>query len=148
MRRRLAGLVAAGVLSSGLTACEAPWADPLEAYCDKVDEAAPTLTQVVDERGIEGLLDEIDTLWDLADEAPDDIREDWKVLLGALEEFEDALDDAGIDPAQVTELPKDLPAADRAAIEKAATRMLSTEVSTATGRVEQHALDVCHRPLI
>ena len=36
---------------------------------------------------------------DLADEAPDDIRDEWRTVIGALEGLEDALDDAGVDPA-------------------------------------------------
>ena len=36
---------------------------------------------------------------ELEDAAPDDIRDDWKIVVDGLTALEDALDDAGVDPA-------------------------------------------------
>lgn len=123
--------------------------DPIEDYCSSVEEEAPGLTRAVDERGTEGLLDSLPALEELGEEAPDDVSDDWRVLLDALQEFRGALEGTDVDPNEVEgTLPKDLPEEDRAAIQDAATRLLSPEVARATAEVEQHALDVCHTPLL
>lgn len=123
--------------------------DPIEDYCAAVEEEAPGLTRAVGERGTEGLLDSLPTLEELGAQAPDDVRDDWPVLLGALREFHDALEGTGVEPNEVEgTLPQDLPEEDRAAIKDAATRLLSPAVARATTEVEQHALDVCHTPLL
>lgn len=124
--------------------------DPIEDYCATVEEEAPGLTRAVDEHGAQGLLDSLPTLEELGEEAPDDVRDDWQVLLGALREFRDALEGTGLDANDVEGggLPEDLSDEDRTAVTDAATRLLSPQVERATAEVEQHALDVCHTPLL
>ena len=145
--RRLAALV----LLLPLGGCGwGPFAgDPIDEYCEVVKEEAPGLTRTIDERGTEGLLASLPTLEDLGEEAPDDVSDDWRVLHGALHEFQDALEGTGIDPNEVEgELPADLSREERTTIRDAATRLLSPEVTRATAEVEQHALDVCKTPLL
>lgn len=123
--------------------------DPIEDYCAAVEEEAPGLTRTVDERGTEGLLASLPTLEDLGEQAPDDISDDWRVLLGALREFRDALEGTDLDPNEVSgTLPEGLSEEERSEITAAATRLLSPGVTRATAEVEQHALDVCHTPLL
>lgn len=123
--------------------------DPIDDYCAAVEEKAPTLTRAVEERGTEGLLASLPTLQELGDQAPEDVRDDWRVLLGALEDFRDSLEGTGIDPGEVSgELPDDLSREERTEIRDSATQLLSPEVEQATAEVEQHALDVCRTPLL
>jgi hypothetical protein len=122
--------------------------DDEQDYCAMVEDEAPGLTQRVDEAGQAVLLEVLPTLEDLADAAPEDVTDDWDVFLTAIRDLRDALDETGLDPGQVTELPKDLPAADRKAVTEAASRLLTREVMGAAEAIDQQALDVCHTPLL
>lgn len=114
-------------------------------YCAQVEAESHGLTRTVDEGGPAGLLAALPTLQDLADAAPDDVRRDWALFVGALEGLRDALDEAGLDPAEVDDPAK---VKDHQGVVDAASRLESAEVANAAQRVEQHALDVCHTPLL
>ena len=47
----------------------------------------------------DALLQALDVLRDLQDKAPDDISDEWQQVVGRIEALEQALDDAGVDPA-------------------------------------------------
>lgn len=142
--RALAALALAAALLAG---CGQD--DPQAGYCEVVEEEAPQLTRAVDERGTAGFLESIPALERLAEAAPDDVRPHWDTFLGAVEDLRAALDDAGVDPADVDgKLPAGLPADQRRAIRDAATMLQSPEVRSAAQHVEQHAKDVCHMPLL
>lgn len=146
------GVLGAGVLAAALlvTGCGEP--DPeeqRESYCERVKAESAQLTRTIEEGGQAGLLHALPTLESLAEDAPDDIRRPWRILLDAIRGLRDALDDAGLEPEQVDgTLPPELPAEQRRAIEDAAIRMASPETLDASDQVDQHARDVCHTPLI
>lgn len=119
-----------------------------EDYCDRVKDEAPGLQRTVDANGTSGLLETLPTLERLAEDAPDDIADEWEVFLGALHELRDVLDDTGVDPEQVEgELPAGLTKEERERVEVAAAQLLSPRVVSAADAVEQQALDVCGTPL-
>ena len=120
-----------------------------EDYCDAVKANQAKLTDVTASATPGALLAALPILHDLADDAPDDIQDDWKALLDPLEELDDALDDAGIDPAtyDAKRLPGDLTDDQRTRVEDAAAALLEPSVVQAFDSVQQQAKDVCHTPL-
>ena len=85
----------------------------------------------------------------LADEAPDEVKDDWKVLADAFRAFVAALENAGLEPADLAglsdgEIPE---GTDLAALQEALTQVqaLGTdEVQQATDNIEKHAKDECN----
>ena len=95
------------------------------------------------------LLDALPIFRDLAEQAPDDIRDDWKAFLDPLEELDDALRDADVDPTAYDpdELPVELSEEERSRIEAAGAALADPTVVRAFDSVQQQAKDVCHTPL-
>lgn len=121
-----------------------------EDYCESVADRSAELTRLTDEGGPAAFLEALPVLEDLAEESPDDLRDEWRTFLDALHGLEDAVAETGLDPADLTGegLPDDLPAADRRRLRGAASVLASPDVVAATQGIEQHALDVCHTPLL
>jgi hypothetical protein len=146
--RSAAGLLLLGVaLVSG---CGEPSPEERrEEYCEQVAEDSERLTRISDEGGAGAFLTALPTLEELAAKAPDDLRDEWSLLIDALRGLRDALEDTGVEPAQVDgKLPADLPAAERRRIRAAASVLADPDVVTATQGIEQHALDICRTPLL
>lgn len=138
-----AALVLVGVV---LAACGS---DPQGQYCQVVKERQAVLTEVATSPGRTALLDALPLLRDLAAEAPGDIRGEWRQVVSALDELDEALDEAGVDPAtyDAARPPADVTAEDRRRIEAAADRVADSATVQAFAGVEQHARDVCKTPL-
>lgn len=145
--RRPGPLLVAALLGLGgvTTGCSSEQ----EAYCAAVEEHQGELSDVAasDEPG--AVLGALDAYRDLRDRAPGDIRDEWTQVVTRLEALQDALDDAGVDPASYdpATTPDDLPDDERRAIEAAARDLGRSETVDAMGGVEQQALDVCGTPL-
>jgi hypothetical protein len=142
MTRVAAVLLAAALLVSGC-------ADQQEKYCDAVQEHQQELGEVLGGGSADALLKALPIFRDLADEAPDDIRDEWRTVIDALEGLEDALEDAGVDPATYDRdhPPEGLSQADKDAIDAAARELTSERTVTALSGVDQQAKDVCGTPL-
>jgi len=137
------------LLTLVVTGCETSEDDARADYCAQVKADADGITRAVAEKGSAAFVDVLPTLEGLADEAPSDVRDEWQVFLNALRGLRDALEATGVKPEEVTgKLPADLPAADRRRIKGAASVLAGDDVRLATKSVEQHALDVCHTPLL
>lgn len=123
--------------------------EPQDEFCERASEESAGLTKTLDTGGkTTGLLDALPTLRSLEDAAPPDIREDWTTLVDAIEGLDKAVDDAGLEPADVDgKLPADLSDEDRQALEQASVELASPEVRDAAENVSQHAKDVCQIPL-
>ena len=120
-----------------------------EKYCDSVKEHQQRLTEVLGDGSPNALLKGLPIFTDLADDAPEDIRDDWKTVIDALEGLQSALEDAGVDPATYDRdhPPAGLSQADKDAIDEAATVLGSEPTQTAFSSVDQEAKDVCGTPL-
>ena len=143
---RLAALLVPIALLAGLvTGC----ADQQEKYCDAVKDHQQELGRVLGDGGPDALLKALPIFRDLADDAPDDLRDEWKTVIDALDGLEQALDDAGVDPGSYDREhpPEGLSQADQDAIDAAAAQLSSEATVTALSGVDQQAKDVCGTPL-
>ncbi|MFC7497281.1 MULTISPECIES: hypothetical protein [unclassified Nocardioides] len=140
--RRLLVLLLAVVLLGGC-------GDDGDAYCDAVAERQEELSEIVGGGSPDALIQALDIFRELQDEAPSDISDEWQQVVSSVEGLEQALDDAGVDPA--TYDPESPPAglgeAEQQEIAAAASRLGSAETAQALQALDQQARDVCKTPL-
>ncbi len=124
-------------------------ADQQEKYCDAVKDHQQELGEVLGGGAPDALLQALPIFEDLADEAPDDLRDEWKTVIDALEGLRRALEDAGVDPATYDRdhPPDGLSQDEQEAIDAAARRLAGQDTVTAFSGVDQQAKDVCGTPL-
>jgi hypothetical protein len=142
VRRLAALLLVLAALTSALSACG-------RDYCDAVKDHQAELSDETASGSPSALLRALPIFRDLRDHAPDDIRDDWRTFLDALEELDGALRDAGLDPASYDagHLPEGLTDGKRTRIESAGAALADPDVVRAFDSVQQQAKDVCHTPL-
>ena len=142
-RIALAAVLLATALAGGCS--DDPYAD----YCSVVEDNQQELSEILGAGGPAALLTALPIFTELEDEAPDDIRDDWKVVTGGLRALEDALQDAGVDPTTYDrdEPPEGLTDEEKARIDAAAQELTTATSTQAFAAVEQQARDVCHTPL-
>ncbi len=123
--------------------------DPFADYCAEVTERRDDIGAALSAGPQAGLLRALPSFEALAAEAPEDIRDDWRLVVDRIADLRDALDDAGIDPLTYDreKPPADVPEERRGAVDTAAVRLGSLETRTALKHVEQQARDVCKTPL-
>jgi hypothetical protein len=145
VRRAAQAVVVASVVAVTMSGCK----DQQEKYCDAVKDHQEKLGEVVGDGSSDALLKALPIFRDLADDAPEDIKDDWKTVIDALEGLQDALDKAGVDPATYdrNHPPAGLSQADKDAIDEAAAGLGSEATTTAFNAVDQEAKDVCGTPL-
>lgn len=126
--------------------------DPFDAYCAVVEDQKAGLAQALDDAstGSAGLLPALPAFERLEDAAPDDIADDWSVVVQRLRALAQALEDAGADPAtyDAAEPPEGVTEAQQEAIALAAGSLDTEGVALALGNVEQQAKDVCGTSLL
>lgn len=139
-RRAAAALAAVLVLVSA--GCGG---DPQESYCDALKSEQKAFSEMQEDTSGLGLLHHRSLLHRLADEAPDDLQDEWQTLLGALDAFAETLDEIGVEPDDFAhgQPPAGLSEADRTRIANAASELSAEDVVVAADGIEQHAKDVC-----
>ena len=144
-RARTAAVAAAIALALVSGGCK----DQQEKYCDAVKAHQQELGDVLGDGAPDALLKALPILRDLADRAPDDLRDEWKIVIDAISGLQDALHDAGVDPATYDRdhPPAGLSQDDKDAIDAAARQLSSEATVTAFSGVDQEAKDVCGTPL-
>ena len=140
--RRLLALALAVPLLGGCGSGE-------DDYCDAVEDRQAELTDIVSSTRPDALLQAQGIFEDLRESAPDDIVDEWQVLVGAVDGLGDAMRDAGADPETYDpeDPPADVSPEQQEAIATASTRLASAEVAEALRAVDQQVRDVCHTPL-
>jgi hypothetical protein len=120
-----------------------------EKYCDAIKGHQQQLGEVLGDGRPDALLKALPIFHDLSDKAPEDLRDEWKTVIDALEGLQQALKDAGVDPATYDRAnpPEGLSQGDKDAIDAAARQLTSDETVTAFSGVDQQAKDVCGTPL-
>jgi hypothetical protein len=140
--RRAAALLLLLALGQGATACG-------QDYCGAVEEHQAELTDATASGSPSALLEALPVFRELREQSPADIRDDWNVFVDALEELDDALRDADIDPASYDpdHLPDEVTGDEQERIESAGSGLADPAVVRAFDSVQQQAKDVCHTPL-
>jgi hypothetical protein len=118
-----------------------------DSYCDTLESTQKNFEdfESSDFSNFDEFTDKVE---ELADEAPDEVKDDWKVLADAFKAFVDALEKAGLEPADLEglasgELPEgvDMEALTEAMSEAQA--LGGEEFQEATENIEKHAKDEC-----
>lgn len=138
-------LLAGGVLVLvTLSGC----ADQTEKYCSTLEDKQATLTDLAksaDQPGSDFIGESLAVLEDLRRDAPADVVDEWDTIIFAWQGLAEAIDAAGVDPAeyQSGKMPPGVDDAKAKAIEGAAVELASPRVADAGKGIEQHADDVC-----
>ncbi|MAS54929.1 MAG: hypothetical protein CMJ44_09970 [Pimelobacter sp.] len=135
------------VLGMGLAGCGED--DPFTRYCDEVADQQQPLTEAAAAGPTRGLLEALPSFRALQEKAPDDIADEWAVVVQRLTVLDEALQAADLDPATYdpAQPPAGLSAADTAAISAAASGLVTDAMRTALDAVQQQSRDVCKTPL-
>ncbi|MBS45816.1 MAG: hypothetical protein CMH83_22110 [Nocardioides sp.] len=146
-------LAAALVLGGGalLFAAIGGSGDPYARYCDEVTDQQQALSEAVGLGPGAGLLAALPSFRDLADAAPSDLVDEWRVVLTRSEALADAVDAAGLDPATYDpsdNLPDDLDPDAVAMLTAAEAGLAGPQAAAALVGVQQQARDVCGTPLV
>ena len=141
--------VVAALVALPLAGCgEGP--DRFEAYCQVVAEEKTELTDALAESGgSSGLLPALPVFERLEEAAPDDIADDWSLIVQRLSALDDALEAAGVDPATYDPVdpPDGVSDEERETISLAAGGLSTEAVGESLANVQQQARDVCRTEL-
>jgi hypothetical protein len=145
--RRVVPLLAGALLAAGLTGCS----DGTGSYCSALGADQKLLAGLSrqsaqpGEAGSRALRGSLRVLGGLRDKAPDDIADDWRTLVDALQGLADAVDATGAAPGDFAggTRPRGVTEGQYQSVVQAATELQSTRVQQAGTSIEQHALDVC-----
>lgn len=132
---------AASLLLGALVGCGSSGGD----YCKELEAEQERFAEMQQDSSGLGLLAQRPLLGRLAEKAPDDLRDEWKTLLGALDAFDRTLADVGVEPEDFVdgEPPAELSPEQRTRIARAADELASIDVVEAANGIEQQAKDVC-----
>lgn len=120
-----------------------------QSYCDAVQGHQSDLGSIVSGGDRAALIQALPIFEDLQGKAPDDVADDWGLLVTRIKALDTALKDADVDPAtyDVKHPPAGLSAEDRGLIRRAAAQLAASDTQQAFATVQQEVLDVCHVPL-
>jgi hypothetical protein len=141
MRSLAAGLTASVLALVTLTGC----ADATEKYCGALERDRKEIADMIGSGSPSALLSNLSLFRELADQAPEDLRDEWQTFITALDGLEDAIKDAGVRPSDFKDgkAPAELSEAERKAIADAAGQIGTDDVVAASTGIEQQARDVC-----
>ncbi|WP_370248170.1 hypothetical protein [Nocardioides sp.] len=142
-------LLAGLVLGPLLGGCGDPETSPREAYCAVVGTEQGRIAEVTGTGSPTALLDVLPSFERLEAAAPEDLVDEWSVVVTRVRALRDALAAAEVDAGDYD--PADPPAsvtpAQQDAISGAARALATPDVAAALDAVQQQARDVCKTPL-
>lgn len=123
--------------------------DRFQDYCEEIEDQRVSLGETLAAGPTTGLIDALPIFEELAAKAPEDVADDWDVVIGRIEDLVSALEAAGVDPDTYDRRnpPAGLDKEQKEAIDAAATALVSVTTSHAMSSVQQHSRDVCKTPL-
>lgn len=123
--------------------------DPYARYCAEVEDQRGAVGAARAAGPTTGLIRALPSFEALAEKAPQDIRDEWRIVVTRITDLRDALSGAGVDPSAYDpeKPPEGLDDAQLQTIRTAAIRLGSEETAAALTGVEQQARDVCKTPL-
>lgn len=144
MKQRLVLAAVAALCAGSLTAC----GGGSKAYCDDLREANKSFSSL-DSADFSKFDDAIAKMHKLADEAPDPVADDWKVLDQALNDFQDALKKAGLttdDLAKIStgQMPENFDMSKLQQLQQDMQSLGEQKVKDASDNIEKHAKDECN----
>ncbi len=149
-RRWLAVTAVAVVATGGVLAWQVlDDRDPYADYCDVLEQHQQGIGEELAAGGeTTGLIGALPAFRQLQREAPEDIADEWAVVVGRLDALEAAVEAAGVEPADYDRsAASTVDAREQARIDAAAAALAAPESREAFAGVAQHARDVCHTPL-
>lgn len=139
---RIAGVALASMLVLGLSACSGGQSAETIKYCDSLRKADGAFTDL--QAGDMSKLGAVfQTFHGLADDAPQDITDDWRVMDGAITQVETSLEEAGLSLADFESTAMNADPKKLQAVLDNMESLSSEEVSDAADAIEKHALDDC-----
>ena len=117
----------------------------IDDYCAALKSDQKQIAEMLESTSATALLTHLPMLRDLADQAPEDLADEWQTFVGAVDGLQDALDEADVKASDFEDgkPPAGLSAEDRQAITAAADQMATADVSAAASGIDQQARDVC-----
>jgi hypothetical protein len=145
MTRARVGLAAAALVLPLLAGCGGGGGD----YCGAVKDHQSELGSLVRSSDRTALITALPVFEDLQSRAPQDVADDWQLLVTRVKALQTALTHAGVDPASYDPAhpPSGLSTEDRGLIRTAAAHLAASDTQQALTNVQQEVLDVCHTPL-
>lgn len=151
--RRLVTAVTTLVLALGLAACGSDEDDYCEAFLDsrqRLSDLAGEQSAAAQQggAGVDVVTPTLASFEELRRLAPEELQDEWDTLVFAYRDLSEALEAAGVDPAdfQGGKPPEDLAPAERRALARVAGKVNSPRVVEAANGVEGHAAQVCEDP--
>jgi hypothetical protein len=123
------------------------------SYCGAVKDHQSDLGSIAHAGGGAGdravLIQALPAFEDLGKKAPDDVADDWQLLVTRIQALDTAVRKAGADPAtyDAEHPPAGVSAESRGLIRRAAAQLAASDTQQALATVQQEVLDVCHTPL-
>ena len=144
MKQRLVLAAVAALCASTLTAC----GGGTKAYCDDLREANKDFSSL-DNADFAKFDEAISRMHKLADEAPDEVKDDWKVLDGALNDLQAALKKAGLttdDLAKMSQgqMPENFDMTKLQQLQEDMSSLGDQKFEDASNAIEKHAKDECN----
>lgn len=141
-------LVTAALIGSTLAACGGGGGD---AYCGDLESAASAFEDI-DGGDVAKLDGAFDTFHDLAAEAPEDIKKDWKVVDDAISGVEKALAEADLkfsdlSQVQAGELPQGADATKLQGLSSSFSALSDEKFVEASTAIDTHATEECELEL-
>jgi hypothetical protein len=120
-----------------------------QSYCDAVHDHQSDLGSIARSGERTALIQALPIFQSLRDKAPEDVADDWQLLVTRIGALRTALEKAGVDPTtyDAKHPPAGLSAENRTLIRRAAAELASSDTQQAFAMVQQEVLDVCHTPL-
>ncbi len=157
MRRRTTVRAAIAICAAtamiGIAGCgdsdeDDPYALParFQDYCEEVEARQVQISDALESGGeASGLIRALPDFEALAEKAPDDISDDWEIVIERINDLVDALEAAGVDPDSYNRRrpPEGLDPDEKGAIDAAAKALVSATTAQAMSGVQQQARDVC-----
>ncbi len=144
MKQRLVLAAVAALCASVLTAC----GGGTKAYCDDLRDANKDFSSL-DNADFSKFDEAISRMHKLADEAPDAVADDWKVLDGALNDLQAALKKAGLttdDLAKMSsgQMPENFDMSKLEQLQQDMSSLGDAKFEDASNAIEKHAKDECN----
>lgn len=141
--KKAVGLAALALSASLVTGC----GNSVDAYCNDLEATSDELGSLTGSEP-EDMEKAFDAIEDLADNAPDEVKDEWETLHQQMEEIEDALDEAGLEFADLGnlstgQLPDGVTEEDLTQLGERLQNLNGDEVQEATDTISKHAKDEC-----